>query len=97
MLVLLALLALLVLLALLLFGGDTIRWFVIALLIGVISGTYSSIFLASPSLVLVEEREGETRYQMLETIREYAAEELDTTGETGSAIHSHARYFLELG
>lgn len=42
----------LVLSALLIFGGETIRWFVLALLIGVISGTYSSIFNASPLLVV---------------------------------------------
>lgn len=42
----------LVLSALLLFGGDSIRWFVVALLIGVISGTYSSIFNAAPLLVV---------------------------------------------
>lgn len=41
----------LVLLALLLFGGSSIRWFVAALLIGIISGTYSSIFNAAPFLV----------------------------------------------
>jgi preprotein translocase subunit SecF len=41
-----------VLLALLLFGGDSIRYFVLALFIGVIAGTYSSIFVASPLLVL---------------------------------------------
>lgn len=41
-----------VLLALLLFGGDTIRWFVFALFIGILVGTYSSIFIASPVLVL---------------------------------------------
>ncbi len=41
----------LVLVMLLLFGGESIRWFVVALLIGVISGTYSSIFNASPLLV----------------------------------------------
>ncbi|KKQ57968.1 MAG: protein-export membrane protein SecF, preprotein translocase subunit SecF [Microgenomates group bacterium GW2011_GWC1_38_14] len=45
----------LVLFTLLLFGGETIRWFVIALLIGVISGTYSSIFNASPILVVWHE------------------------------------------
>ncbi len=45
----------LVLLALLIFGGDTIRWFVVALLIGIVSGTYSSIFNASPLLVLWQE------------------------------------------
>ncbi len=43
------------LIALLLFGGDSIRWFVVALLIGVTSGTYSSIFNAAPLLVVWEE------------------------------------------
>jgi preprotein translocase subunit SecF len=42
----------LVLFALLIFGGDSIKWFVVALLIGVTSGTYSSIFNASPLLVV---------------------------------------------
>ena len=41
-----------VLLALLLFGGETIRYFVLALFIGVAAGTYSSIFVASPILLL---------------------------------------------
>jgi preprotein translocase SecF subunit len=42
----------LTLLALLLFGGPSIRYFVLALLIGIVSGTYSSIFNASPLLVV---------------------------------------------
>lgn len=42
---------LLTLLALYLFGGASIRHFVLALLIGIASGTYSSIFNASPLLV----------------------------------------------
>lgn len=41
--------------ALLLFGGESIRWFIVALLIGIISGTYSSIFNAAPLLVIWEE------------------------------------------
>ena len=41
----------LMLLALTLLGGQTIRWFVTALLVGVITGTYSSTFLAAPLLV----------------------------------------------
>lgn len=41
-----------VLLALLLFGGETIRYFVLALFIGIIAGTYSSIFVAAPLLTL---------------------------------------------
>lgn len=39
-----------VLTALLLFGGESTRYFVLALLIGIIAGTYSSIFIASPIL-----------------------------------------------
>jgi preprotein translocase subunit SecF len=40
----------LVLTSLLLFGGESIRYFVLALLIGIVAGTYSSIFIASPIL-----------------------------------------------
>lgn len=40
------------LVALLFFGGDTVRWFVVALLIGTVSGTYSSPFVATPILML---------------------------------------------
>ncbi len=47
-----------VLFALMLFGGETIKWFVVALLIGIISGTYSSIFNATTFLVWWEERLG---------------------------------------
>jgi preprotein translocase subunit SecF len=43
--------------ALYLFGGASIRNFVLALLIGIISGTYSSIFNASMLLVIWENRE----------------------------------------
>jgi len=50
----------LVLLSLALFGGITIRHFVIILLVGVFSGTYSSIFNASPILVVWENREWRT-------------------------------------
>lgn len=45
---------LLALFVLLLFGGATIRDFVLALIFGVIIGTYSSVFLASPLLVVWE-------------------------------------------
>ena len=40
--------------ALWLFGGETTRWFVFALLIGVVAGTYSSIFNAAQILVAWE-------------------------------------------
>lgn len=42
------------LLSLILLGGSTIRWFVVALLIGTISGTYSSPFVATPLLILLD-------------------------------------------
>ncbi len=46
---------LITLLALYLLGGDSIKNFVLAMLIGIFSGTYSSLFTASPLLVLWEE------------------------------------------
>ena len=42
---------LLTLLALYVFGGESLRYFVLALMVGIFSGTYSSIFIASPLLV----------------------------------------------
>lgn len=45
------------LVALVLLGGETIRWFAVALLIGTISGTYSSPFVAVPLLVTWDEIE----------------------------------------
>ena len=41
-----------VLVALYLFGGESIKYFVLALILGIISGTYSSIFIASPLLLV---------------------------------------------
>lgn len=51
----------LVLFTLLLFGGESIRWFIVALLVGIISGTYSSIFNAAPLLVLWDELDAKRR------------------------------------
>jgi SecD/SecF fusion protein len=44
-------------LALLLFGGATLKDFAFAMLLGIASGTYSSIFIASPVLTAWKERE----------------------------------------
>jgi SecD/SecF fusion protein len=44
-------------LALLLFGGETLQAFAFALLVGTISGTYSSVFIAAPVLTAWKERE----------------------------------------
>ena len=43
--------------SLLLFGGDTLKDFAFAMLIGTITGVYSSIFVATPILVVLKERE----------------------------------------
>ncbi|MEK7119257.1 MAG: protein translocase subunit SecF [Patescibacteria group bacterium] len=45
------------LLALVLLGGSTTQWFAVALLIGTVSGTYSSDFVATPLLILWEKWE----------------------------------------
>jgi preprotein translocase subunit SecF len=50
-----------VLLALAIFGGAVIREFTIVLIVGVMIGTYSSIFVASPTLLEVERRSGGVR------------------------------------
>jgi Protein export membrane protein len=52
-------------LSLLLFGGATLKDFAFALFVGVVSGAYSSIFIASPVLALLKERE--PRYQAIRT------------------------------
>ncbi|MEZ5126425.1 MAG: protein translocase subunit SecF [Thermoleophilia bacterium] len=48
-------------LCLLFFGGDTLKDFAFALLIGILSGAYSSIFIASPITTLLKEREPQQR------------------------------------
>ena len=50
-----------VLLALLFFGGPVIKDFTIVLILGVVIGTYSSIFVASPALLEIQTRFGEGR------------------------------------
>ena len=53
--------------ALFLFGGETLKDFAFALLIGTLSGTYSSVFIAGPVLVHWKEREPiyRTRYRRI--------------------------------
>jgi SecD/SecF fusion protein len=50
---------LLPILALLVFGGATLKDFAFALLVGIVSGAYSSIFIAAPVLTMWKEREPE--------------------------------------
>jgi len=62
--------------ALWLFSGPSLRNFVLALLIGIISGTYSSIFVASPLLVVWEEwddKRRQARAAIAKTTRRAAA------------------------
>ena len=53
--------------ALLLFGGSATQEFVLALLIGIVSGTYSSIFNAAPLLVVWQEWEDRRRGRLEKT------------------------------
>jgi preprotein translocase subunit SecF len=39
------------LVAILFFGGESIRDFALALIVGIVTGTYSSLFIASPLLI----------------------------------------------
>jgi SecD/SecF fusion protein len=55
--------SLLPVLCLLFFGGETLKDFAFALLVGIISGAYSTIFIASPVLTILKERE--PRYRKL--------------------------------
>jgi SecD/SecF fusion protein len=55
--------SLLPVLCLFFFGGETLKDFAFALLVGIISGAYSTIFIASPVLTILKERE--PRYKKL--------------------------------
>jgi SecD/SecF fusion protein len=49
--------ALVLVISLLIFGGETLRDFAFALMVGILSGAYSSIFIAAPVLTHWKERE----------------------------------------
>ena len=56
--------------ALIVFGGETLTAFAIAILVGITSGTYSSLFIASPVLALWKDRDPvyqRRRRQQIET------------------------------
>jgi non-specific serine/threonine protein kinase len=52
--------------------------------------------LVDKSLVNVSEHEGQARYRMLETIREYAREKLNASGEVEAIRSRHLEYFMKL-
>jgi predicted ATPase len=52
--------------------------------------------LVDKSLVMVVERDGAARYRLLETIKRYATEKLEESGEAGGVKRRHAEYYLAL-
>jgi predicted ATPase/DNA-binding CsgD family transcriptional regulator len=52
--------------------------------------------LVDKSLVLTMEQDEEARYRLLETVRQYASEKLEETGEADGVRRRHARYYLAL-
>jgi SecD/SecF fusion protein len=57
-------------LSLLFFGGETLKDFAFALMVGIASGAYSSIFIASPVLTHWKEREGTYRNRRARIVRD---------------------------
>jgi SecD/SecF fusion protein len=70
--------------ALFLFGGETLKDFAFALMIGIASGAYSSIFIASPVLTHWKEREGAYRARRARIVRELASVPAYATTATGA-------------
>jgi predicted ATPase/transcriptional regulator with XRE-family HTH domain len=52
--------------------------------------------LLDASLLLTDEQDVEPRYTMLETVREFGLERLETSDEETASRSRHARYFLDL-
>jgi SecD/SecF fusion protein len=69
--------------ALLFFGGETLKDFAFALMIGVASGAYSSIFIASPVLTHWKERESAYRARRARISREVGLVPAYATTATG--------------
>ncbi len=67
-------------------GRELTDWEVLDLLTG----------LVNKSLVLTELRSGETRYRMLETIRQYTRDRLLESGESTACRDRHLQYFLNI-
>ncbi len=67
-------------------GEEIEDWEVLDLLAG----------LVDKSLVAHEEQEGHTRYRLLETVRQYAAEKLQSHAEKEAAQQKHQDYYLTL-
>ena len=50
--------------AILVFGGASLKTFIMTLLIGILAGTYSSIFVATPIVYLLNKRKGNNMNDM---------------------------------
>lgn len=72
---------LVVLLVLLIFGGETIRGFVFAMFVGVIVGTYSSLFVATPIVVDGMQRDMKNEDAKLAAVPVIATEEVKKGGK----------------
>jgi SecD/SecF fusion protein len=77
--------------ALLLFGGSTLQDFAFALLIGVASGAYSSIFIASPVLTHWKERESVYRSRRARIEAEFGYVPPFATGSGAAEVEPTAR------
>jgi SecD/SecF fusion protein len=63
--------------SLILFGGETLKEFALALLIGIVSGAFSTVFIATPFLAVLKEREPEFARRKDAGLQE----KLETVGE----------------
>jgi SecD/SecF fusion protein len=72
--------------SLFLFGGETLKDFAFALIVGVASGAYSSIFIASPVLTHWKEREPIYRSRRARIVREVGAVPAYATALAGEPI-----------
>src|SRR5207248_284985 len=71
--------------SLLVFGGATLKDFAFALLVGIASGAYSSIFIAAPLLTIWKEREPEFARRRGETVGKRGMEEALVAAEEAAA------------
>jgi SecD/SecF fusion protein len=71
--------------SLLVFGGATLKDFAFALLVGIASGAYSSIFIAAPLLTIWKEREPEFARRRGETVTKRGMEEALEEAEEAAA------------
>jgi preprotein translocase subunit SecF len=80
-----SLVVLLPILSLLLFGGATLKDFAFAMFIGVLTGAYSSIFVAAPILTILKEREPKYRQLQERTATREAIKARRAAAATGGA------------